>query len=303
MGDSHSIINIGDWSKPANTLIEKISAAMGGIFQPYQIRRIAQAEAEADRIRAVSRIEISDIERRAMYRFFVEEAKKQGNIETITQKALPNVNEKATPQDVEDDWITNFFDKCRLISDEQVQNLWAHVLAGEANAPGRFSKRTVNLLAELDSVDATLFTKLCSFCLVSSDFADGEFLPLIYGIDDKIYTDHGVNFDALSHLESIGLIHLNGQPVYQMTSLPQQGVIAYYGEHVRIRFDKPENNEMHLGHVILTRAGQQLASICGGQPRGGFLEYLIERWTNRGYRIDQTTGPSAPPLPAAPTGS
>jgi hypothetical protein len=54
MDPSNSLINLGDLSKPANTLVEKISDAIGGIFRPYQIRRIAQAEAEADKIRAIS---------------------------------------------------------------------------------------------------------------------------------------------------------------------------------------------------------------------------------------------------------
>ena len=35
---------------------------------------------------------------------------------------------------MEEDWIANFFDKCRIVSDSEMQSLWARVLAGEANA-------------------------------------------------------------------------------------------------------------------------------------------------------------------------
>lgn len=70
-----------------------------------------------------------------MSRLFAEEAKKQANIEAITLKALPDVKPEAKTEGVEDDWIANFFDKCRLISDEQMQSLWARILAGEANSP------------------------------------------------------------------------------------------------------------------------------------------------------------------------
>ena len=82
MSNSNSIINLGELSKPANTLIEKISDAIGGIFKPYQIRRIAQAETEAEKMRAVSQIKITHLQRRALHRFLAEEAKKQDNIET-----------------------------------------------------------------------------------------------------------------------------------------------------------------------------------------------------------------------------
>jgi len=144
------LANLGELTKPATVLIEKISDAVGGIFKPYQIVRVAKAEAEAGRIQADARIQITDLHRRAMHRFLEEEAKKQSNIEAVTRKALPLLSEGSCPQNVEDDWITNFFDKSRIVSDEDMQRLWSGVLAGEANNPGTFSKRTVNLLADLD---------------------------------------------------------------------------------------------------------------------------------------------------------
>ena len=42
---SISLVNLGDITKPADTLIKKVSKAVGGIFAPYQIKRIAKAEA------------------------------------------------------------------------------------------------------------------------------------------------------------------------------------------------------------------------------------------------------------------
>jgi hypothetical protein len=157
------LANLGDLTKPAAILIEKISDAVGGVFKPFQIVRVAKAEAEAELIHAKAQIQVSDLQRRAMHRFLVEEAKRQSNIESITEKALPLLDEKSSPQNVEDDWITNFFDRSRIISDNDMQELWSRVLAGEANGPGTFSKRTVNLLSDLDKRDAELFTRLCGF--------------------------------------------------------------------------------------------------------------------------------------------
>jgi hypothetical protein len=283
MGDLKiSIFDAGDLSKPANTLIEKISDALGGYFKPYQIKRVAEAEAEADKIRACSQIEIGDLQRRALHRFLVEEAKKQNNMETITQKALPQVSDQASPQNVEDDWITNFFDKCRLISDEEMQNLWAKVLAGEANAPGKYSKRTVNLLAGLDKNDAETFGRLCSFVV----YMGPEPVPLVYDFNHPIYIKYGVTFDSLSHLDSIGLIHFDPLAGYMKTSL-REGHVSYCGDLVWIGFGKPEKNEMRTGNVMMTKAGMQLAPICGSKPRDGFVEYVREVWKRLGYMVDQ----------------
>jgi len=46
------LAKLGDLTKPATVLIEKISDAVGGIFKPHQLVRVAKAEAEVERIRA-----------------------------------------------------------------------------------------------------------------------------------------------------------------------------------------------------------------------------------------------------------
>ncbi|MGA2770266.1 MAG: DUF2806 domain-containing protein [Bryobacteraceae bacterium] len=273
-------MNLGELTKPATVLIEKISEAIGGIFRPYQIRRIAEAEAQASSIKAISQIEITELQRRAMYRFFSEEAKKQQNIESITARALPELAEAATPEKLEDDWITNFFDKCRLISDEEMQILWSKVLAGEASAPGRYSKRTVSILSSLDKSDAALFTGLCSF-----NWVVGEFVPIVFDAQDNIYTEAGINFVALKHLDEIGLISFESFTGFQQTKLPQKIGISYYDERVEISFPKQSDNCLDLGKVLFSKAGQQLAGVCGSASAPGFLEYTIGKWKSEGLQV------------------
>ena len=277
MSDGGSIINLGDLAKPATVLIEKVSEALGGYFKPQQIKRVAKAEAEAEIIRAQAQIEVTDLQRRALGRFVVEEAKKQDNIEKITEKAIPQLEDSATPQDVEDDWITNFFDKCRIISDDEMQSLWAKVLAGEANSPGSYSKRTVNFLGSLDKTDAHLFSSLCGF-----GWFLGDVVPLIYSSEDKIYNDQNINFDTLSHLDDIGLVSFNAIGGYQRLKLHKKINVAYYGMLMNVIFAKESDNILELGSVLLTKTGQQLASICGSKPVDGFQDYVIDKWVKKG---------------------
>lgn len=78
MSVENPIAKLGDLTKPATVLIEKISEAVGGIFEPYQIVCVAKAEAEANRIQTESQIQVTELHRRAMHRFLEEEAKKTG---------------------------------------------------------------------------------------------------------------------------------------------------------------------------------------------------------------------------------
>jgi len=283
MEGGKSLINIGELAKPATVLIEKISDAIGGYFKPYQIRRVAQAEAEAEKIKALSQIEsqmeIAELTQRALGRFLAEETKKQDNIESITSKALPFLEENSKPQEINDDWITNFFDKCRLISDEEMQSLWARVLAGEANSPGKFSKRTINFLESLDKSDAILFANLCSFGWII-----GDFMLLIYevGTNSSIYSKHGIDFGALKHLDDIGLLSFNPFSEYKHIRFPKFTLVVYFGSLIIIEFPKQEGNELHVGHAMLSKIGHELAPICGSKPIPDFLDYVIKRWINRG---------------------
>ena len=270
---SNSLINLGDLTKPADTLIKKISNAVGVLYEPRQIRGIAKAKADAALTEAKSEIEITDLHRRAVRRFVEEEAQYQKNMEDITAKAVPQLNESAKPDSIENDWIVNLFDKCRIVSDNEMQELWARVLAGEANAPGTYSKRTVNFLSDLDKGEADLFTRLCGFGWVI-----GNVIPLVSDHKAEIYNRQGINFSILIHLESIGLIQFNHLAGFVRQKLPKRFTVSYYGRSLTLEMPSDAGNTLELGKVLLTRVGQELAPICGSKPVEGFWEYVKDQW-------------------------
>ncbi len=280
MGDGNSLINLGGVSKIGELLIEKISEGIGGLARPWQIKRIAKAEAKAAKIHALAEIERDELKRRALTRFVAEEMNKQSNMESITSKAVGGLSEDARPQDMENDWIANFFDRCKLISDEQMQSLWARVLAGEANNPGRYSKRTVNLLSSLDKSDAELFTKLCGFA-----WEIGTPAPLVFDHNHQMYKRNEITFEALCHLESIGLITFNYITSYIRTGLPKNAPVHYFGQSLLIQFNADADNSLDIGQVLLTQQGRELTSVSGSVPVEGFLEFVVTHWVSRGLVV------------------
>ncbi len=271
--NSKSLVNLGGLSKPANTLVKKVSSAIGGIFEPWQITRVAKAKAKADLIQAQSEIEITALHRRAMGRFIEEEALQQQNMEKITEKAFPLLGEGSNPDAMEDDWVTNFFDKSRIISDEEMQSLWSSVLAGEANAPGTYSKRTVNFLSDLDMKDAELFQALCRFGWFVS-----KFTPLIFDSQDQIYNGLGINFNALTHLDSIGLIQFNNLAGFVRTGVGKKGMVFYCDRPLVLTMEKDVENQLPIGQVLLTKVGEELATVCKAHGVDGFEEYVKAKW-------------------------
>lgn len=270
---SISVVNLGNLSKPADTLIKKVSSAVGGMFEPWQIERVAKAEAKANLIKAQSEIQITDLHLRAMHRFVEEEAQRQDNMERITEKALPQLESSSDPSQIEDDWVTNFFDKSRIVSDDEMQEIWAKVLAGEANAPGTFSKRTVNFLGDLDKSDAELFQSLCSFGWIV-----GAFTPLIFDSQAEIYNNKGINFSTLTHLDSIGLIQFQSLSGFTRTGLPKKFAVLYFGQPLLLEMPNDEKNTLPIGKILLTQLGQELVSVCKAPGVDGFIDYVKDQW-------------------------
>lgn len=272
--NSMSLVNLGTLSKPADTLIKKVSSAIGGIFEPWQIKRVAKAEAESHLLKAKTDIEITDLHRRAMNRFVEEQASQQENMEEITKKALPHLKDESNASRIEDDWVTNFFDKSRIVSDNDMQCLWARVLAGESNLPGTYSKRTVNFLGDFSKIDAKVFESLCRY----GWFLGDRFTPLVFNFKDRIYIDYGIDINTLSHLDSIGLIQFNTTRIYSRPGF-QKCLAAYYDEQPLTLTTKSENDTFFVGYVILTLVGDELARLCQTSSVDGFFDYVKDKWS------------------------
>ena len=230
-------------SKTANKLIECISNVVGIRYEPDHIRKKAQAEADAKLIAIKADIEATDLQRRAFDRWAAEEAKKQENIENVMDQAIPLIEDTAQPEKVDKDWFTNYFDKVKTVSNEDVQKHWADLLAKEVNQPGSFSKRTVNTLHTLDRKDAILFENICRYVWI----IDSEFIPLMYNENDEIYNRNNINFNYLQYLEMIGLIHFGSRHVVLRDFSGGLLNLKYHGKPLKLNFRERETFRLNLG--------------------------------------------------------
>lgn len=239
--------------------------------------RLAKAESEAALIKATSEIATDDLKRRALARVVLEETRNQANIESITGQAIKQLTSTATPQDMDTDWVANFLDNGRHVSDAEMRLIWARLLVEEANTPGTFSRRTVNLLDSLDKYDARLFTKLCGFIWK----IDGMYVPLIHGIHQDLPEAKGLRWSELQHLESIGLLTLADPPNgFMLNQLPQIIRASYFDTIVDLVLPEAAH-VMETGEALLTKTGQELMSICGADEAEGFADEILEQWYKR----------------------
>lgn len=269
---------LGNLSKPATILIEKISNAIGITYEPTRIKRKARANAEAYKIEECAKYDIaSELEERTIKRLIKQESIKQMNIEKIIYKIIEKLPESADTQKLDNDWIMYFFKNCDSISDDAMQTLWADLLLEETKNIGTFSKRTVNCISTMDKLDAELFTKLCQFSAQDD-------LLLIYDVNDPIYSEQDIDFNSLNHLSDIGLISFDDIAGYSREGLAISKTyhITYFSTTLKVKFSKEDFN---TGRCIFSQIGKELLTICGAKENIHFVNYLIEQFTKQDIEV------------------
>jgi len=129
---------------------------------------------------------------------------------------------------------------------------------------------------DIDEQSRILFGSLCQFIWIQ-----GEPLSLIYEMEHEIYTRQGIDRAALKHLERIGLLTLEAAG-YVKKKFGKHARLFYFGRPTKIQFQQEMNNQLDIGHVLLSKKGKELAAICKVERNQDFYEYVIEKWSRQG---------------------
>jgi hypothetical protein len=122
----------------------------------------------------------------------------------------------------------------------------------------------------------------------------GETAPIIFDVTNDIYIRGGIKFTDLTHLESLGLIRFENFVAFKRYGFPKRATVYYFGSPVELTFPLEENNGLPMGKALLTRTGQQLASVCDARPVEGFFDFVYNAWAGESLvpkpENTQTTG-------------
>lgn len=268
MGDKgFSLISAGDWSKPLTKFIEAAERGFGALFEPYKIRRRAKAEADALDTRTEASIAAAEKMVRAQQRIAKTELRRQTNIESIVEKAINVLPEEVSEESVSDDWLARFRGASQDIGDEEVQRLWAKVLANETLNPGSFSFRSIEALRLMSREDAILFERMSNY-VVSWKDEELHFVPQTKTTREYI-ASNGVSILQISHLISLGLLQdglvqkIKGKGVFEL----------HYKDRV-YEVTNPFDTERSFMIWAVTSVGLELLRLCDTPADDEFIETL-----------------------------
>ncbi|MCY4101675.1 MAG: DUF2806 domain-containing protein [bacterium] len=236
-----------------------------------------------------------------------QEERRCRNISSVVQKSLDLVvDEEVSDHEPDHDWTARFFNYVQDVSSEEMQLLWAKVLAGEADRQGSTSIRSLAILRDLNKRTADLFRRLVS--LPVSLGQDGHFLdsraPSLHGnAGSNSLREYGLSFDQLNVLNEHGLIiaDYNSWFDYQLCiglkvpDLPGQIArlpFTYQGEKwvLDAAEQQERSQEFKLHGVALTESGRELARVVDLESVPAYDTALKSYFESKGLVMTRVVG-------------
>ena len=320
-------------------LVDYVASGVGSVAGPMLATWRSRKEAEARRIAAQGKKEVLKLEAEAQaeaHRIFVspdtnsskrkitigekidqriqfQEGKRQRNIQTVVCLAAEKLGDKKVPNHEPDhDWTARFFNDVKDVSSEEMQLLWAKVLAGQIERPGNTSLMTLSILKNLDRSTAKLFRKLCSACVslrLKSDedqyrFSDARVLSLGERASQNALSKYGLEFRVLNVLNEHGLIisdydsYCNTYRFCILRQTPGEKPtpffpLIYQGQSWILQPTKGPvgmDEEFKLYGVALTKSGMELSEVVDIEPMEEYTQDLEKFFEGKNLKMLKTDG-------------
>ena len=244
---------------------------------------IAQAQADARQYlvapdaHAQGAVEITH--ENIMQRIEFQERKRLANIVSAVEKAAEELGDKEVPDHEPDhDWTARFFDCVQDVSSEHMQKLWAKVLSGEVESPGRTSLRTLDTLRNMTQREAEVFGGITPY-VIDDDFVfcDAAFIK---NQDSLLYP-------KLLHLEECGLINVAPGLMTTITwgartTMPK----PYGGGELLISAGRNCGLKLDIPVFVLTTAGKELIRFVPSSVQLAYLRTFAGFLHSKGCRLE-----------------
>ena len=179
------------------------------------------------------------------------------------------------------DWTARFFNDIQDVSSEEMQSLWAKVLAGEVEKPGSTSIQTLSILKNIDQATARLFGKLCSACISlrpdGNQFIDARVPSLGGDAARNALEKYGLGFGNLNVLNEHGLVISAYNSWVDYTNLVKVRIpFSFQGRNWVLlpTTERAIAKELKIHGVALTRSGQELSRIVDLAPMNEYTQAL-----------------------------
>lgn len=194
---------------------------------------------------------------------------------------------KTKPKEVikdDNDFFWNTIEYAKSVSNEEMQELIAKIIAGEYNKPGTYSMSTLQTIKMLGKNELELFERVCSL-LVDVEQIPQELFSLPDSARDLMHELH-VDFGSLQTLQGLGLFLPNKMKTTLQYLKNQNFTLTYFDKSISFT---PENEDIFKisspDFYGLSSVGKQLLKHLNPQYNEKYFIWLKENYKIPNYKI------------------
>ena len=273
------IVNLGKatLSKAANKfvdfLIKKHTGKSAKVFE-------AEGDVESDKI--LSRW--NEIEKPMWLQAEAVKMNRQyANFGNVLQKASEHVTAEENKVADDNDLFWGLTEHAKEITNEEMQNLIAKIIASEYNTPGTYSMSTLQILKSLGKVELEKLSFLASFYLF-----DHGFLQDFFGMNKEVVdirTKLNINYSDFLELQNLGLIQAGNYTAVVDVKKEALFTIKSPTKTYSIKITKDLENWNFPNCYELTIAGRQILQHLEVKHSDIFEEWLKKYLREKGLEI------------------
>lgn len=243
-------------------IASKVGPIVGAIFAAIFLRKNTK-DVEFEKLKAGKFREVADRLLASGYMTYTEFYKAANFLhvaELADQVFKQDYQNKADENQKYDfDWYMRFYDIVGNISDEEMQAIWARILAGEIHRKGTYSLQLLDILKNFTQKQAELFNRVCSHCFISGD---NVYIPN----DNEYLQFTNITYQDILDLDALGLINSSGTTSLSVKVQPDRP--ALFGNDMLrmvIEYNGQGNatQEFSFLQFPFTSAGRELITLIG----------------------------------------
>lgn len=220
--------------------------------QSYLAKKKAQTDAE------VEILKLQGQEKIAQY-VLARNNQKIENVGNVVSKARQQftIDEKVSNEPVDKDWMNRFLNIAEDISDNELQELWARVLAGEVKHPKSYSLRTLEVLKNISKGEADIIVKNAAF---------------VFDMDYICIEDFALSLTDKIILDDIGIVC--GEDLVSTRKMSEGQHFFVLNNWIRMNIYSTSGISFKIKCVKLTKAGSEILKLVQGIDYRKYLQSL-----------------------------
>jgi hypothetical protein len=297
--------------KLVKTLIDN---GLGGLLRPLQIRRVGKAHVDVRRLEILSTAQANrdaaDIAagRKALDKkgklikrspgvspalpdmaallHHLKQVEDQrllkrafNTTETIVmaaQEAASAADGDVSDQPVDSDWFARWRANAEEVSDEQIRSLWARILVGEVQKPGRFSLHTLDFMRRLSKGDAELIARLAPFVTADRDlFVRHQHL-------NSVLAKNQLGMHELMELQNLGVLSGVGSNLQKDLAIDGPLTIRFRNRVIHLQ---PPPARLILPLAGATKVGEEVMSLGKFQANEEYVAVVAHILLTQGFQV------------------